>query len=155
MGMLWRISNYANLSGEGAMRASARWHTKGHPVVYLAESPSGALLERLVQLPDPNLEGPLPCTYDLMEIQCPDIIPIKDLLPLAGVDWKHHPELTRRIGDTWLRSRETSLARVPSAIVPRTWNVLLNPLHADAIQSRIVSTIREQFDNSVFGFRGD
>ena len=47
-------------------------------------------------------------------------------------DWREHAEFTRGIGDTWLASLETPLARAPSAIVPHTWNYLLNPLHPDA-----------------------
>ena len=34
---LWRISNYANLSGKGGFYSGERWHTQGQPVVYLAE----------------------------------------------------------------------------------------------------------------------
>ena len=45
---LWRISNHADLNGLGGLHASGRWHSQGREVVYLAESPAGALLEALV-----------------------------------------------------------------------------------------------------------
>ena len=45
---LWRISNYRTLDGRGGLETSARWHSQGRPIVYLAESVSGALLEVLV-----------------------------------------------------------------------------------------------------------
>ena len=48
--VLWRISNYADLLGIGGMTASARWHTAGQSIVYLAETPSAALLEVFVHL---------------------------------------------------------------------------------------------------------
>jgi len=150
MRTFWRISIYANLEGEGAQYAAGRWHTKGNLVVYLAASPAGAMLERLVHLS--NVEGPLPKTYDLIEVTAPDDLRMKDILPLADVDWKDHPELTRRIGDAWLTSRESALARVPSAIVAQTWNVLLNPLNPSASDLKIVSVRHEQFDNRLFGF---
>lgn len=150
MKTFWRISMYSNLSGEGALYAAGRWHSMGKPIVYLAESPAGAMLERLVHVPD--VEGPLPRTYDLLEVTSPDHLEIKDLMPLANVDWKDHPELTRRSGDVWLTSRESALARVPSAIVAKTWNILLNPLHPDAANLQIISVLRERFDNRLFAF---
>jgi RES domain-containing protein len=60
--------------------------------------------------------------------------------------------LTRQIGDAWLASLETALARVPSAILPRTWNYLLNPEHPDAKQVQIAEVIKERFDNRLFRF---
>ena len=150
MRTLWRISAYADLSGEGAKISSARWHTKGNPVVYLAESPAGAMIEHLVHLLYARWQ--LPQTYDLLEVQAAKEIAMKELLPLADVDWKENLLLTRRIGDAWLAERETPLARVPSAIVPRTWNVLLNPEHPEAGHVKIAAVIRERFDNRLFRF---
>jgi RES domain-containing protein len=149
---LWRISNYLDLSGEGARGASGRWHTMGRPVVYLAENPASAMLERVVHLTDKNEEGILPSFFQLLQISVPDEILIKPLSTLAPIDWRDHFESTRPIGDTWLASLETPLARVPSAIVPRTWNYLLNPEHSDAKQVLIAEVIRERFDNRLLGF---
>ncbi len=145
---LWRISNYADLSGEGAKLASGRWHTKGIPVVYLAETPAGSLLERLVHLFDTHEQ--LPRTYNLLKIEAPDDLAVEELLPLADVNWKEQEEFTRQLGDAWLAARETSLARVPSAIAPYTWNYLLNPAHPDAGRVKIISATRERFDNRLF-----
>lgn len=150
MKTFWRISSYADLTGNGAKFASARWHTKGNLIVYLAESPAGAMLERLVNLLD--TEGQLPETYNLLEIATPEGLGMKELMPAAGFDWRGHSDLTRRIGDAWLGSRETPLARVPSAIVPRTWNVLLNPAHPDAKRVKIESVMPERFDNRLFRY---
>jgi RES domain-containing protein len=49
--------------------------------------------------------------------------------------------LTRRIGDSWLKSRRSALARVPSAILPNTFNYLLNPLHVQAARI-IIAEVR-------------
>ncbi|MFL6462844.1 MAG: RES domain-containing protein, partial [Bryobacteraceae bacterium] len=51
--VLWRISNHADLAGIGGLRCSARWHSQGHRVVYLAWSPSAALIEAMVHLEFP------------------------------------------------------------------------------------------------------
>ena len=48
---LWRISNYADLSGAGdGLLAAGRWHTRGRRIVYLADHPASALLEMLVHM---------------------------------------------------------------------------------------------------------
>ena len=77
---------------------------------------------------------------------------MKSLNTIAPVDWKEHPEFTRNLGDAWLASRESPLARVPSAIAPQTWNYLLNPEHPDAKKIEVVEVIRERFDNRLFRF---
>jgi RES domain-containing protein len=112
------------------------------------------MLERIVHMMDLDVEedGDLPQTYQLLQISVPDETATKQLSTLVPTDWREHPEFTRSIGDAWLASLESPLARVPSAIMPRTWNYLLNPEHPDARQVQIVEAIRERFDNRLFRF---
>jgi RES domain-containing protein len=149
---LWRISNYLDLSGEGALGTSGRWHTEGRLVVYLADCPAGALLERIVHLMDRREGGFLPQFYQLLKAAVPDELAIKQLNTIAPTDWKERPEFTRNLGDSWLASRETALARVPSAIAPQSWNYLLNLEHPGAKQVVVAEVIREQLDNRLFRF---
>jgi len=136
--LLWRISNHATLDGEGGLIASARWHTQGHPVLYLAETPAGALVEVLVHLElDP---AHMPRSYKLLKAEAPDGISRQEIGKAnLGQNWTQDLLATRKLGDEWLRSRVTALLRVPSAIVPETFNLLLNPHHPQASQVRIVS----------------
>ena len=53
-------------------------------------------------------------------------------------DWPEQIDLTRSIGDEWLKRGATALLTVPSAIVPSTVNVLLNPAHPDASRVTVV-----------------
>ena len=110
------------------------------------------MLERIVHLTDPDEGGILPRSYQLLRISVPEDFATKPLSALAPSDWRERVEFTRAIGDAWLASLETPLARVPSAIVPHTWNYLLSPLHPDAAQVQIAEVIRERFDNRLFGF---
>jgi RES domain-containing protein len=147
---LWRIGNHLNLIGEGGHKFSARWHTSGARIVYLAESPMAAIVETLVHL-DVDSED-TPDFYTLLKISVPGGVAIQPLDPPAGSEWKQDLELTRRMGDAWLASKETPLARVPSAIAPQTWNYLLNPEHPDAKTIEITAVIKEPFDNRLFRF---
>jgi RES domain-containing protein len=151
MATFWRISNYADLSGEGGLRSSGRWHTEGKPIVYLADCPAGAMLERLVHLQDGS--GKLPQTYDILKIEAHDSALIKELLVLADARWKEDTALTQKLGDEWLVSLETPLARVPSAIMPYTWNYLFNPVHPNSAQIAIQEVISSRFDNRLFAPR--
>jgi RES domain-containing protein len=146
---LWRISAYSDLSGVGGLRASARWHTKGRRVVYLADHPASALLEILVHLEiDPD---DLPTNYRVLRIDVPDDIAIIDIVP-PGLpkNWRRRLSMTRRKGDAWLAAAPAALMRVPSVIMPDAFNVLLNPAHEDAHRIRIVSAIRLRFDRRLF-----
>ncbi len=146
---LWRIGNHNSLSGEGGLRYGARWHIAGLRIAYLAETPAGALIEILVHLELKETE--LPRFYNLMKVAAADTLSIESLEIPAGDDWKKFPSITQGLGSQWLRSGRTALARVPSAIIPNTWNYLLNPEHADASLIRIVETMRVEFDSRLLG----
>lgn len=147
---LWRISNFIDLNGEGGRKTSARWHSAGSRVVYLAESPTAALVETLVHL-DVDSED-TPDFYTLLKISVLDGLSVQPLDLPAGAEWKQRVELTRSIGDAWLASLKTALARVPSVIAPQTWNYLLNPEHPDAKQVQVAEVVQERFDNRLFRF---
>lgn len=141
---LWRISNFETLTGEGGLRYAGRWHSAGRPVVYLAESPAGALLEVLVHLE--LTPEQLPQNYTLLRVESPEGLRPATLDVPAGDGWKLDLASTRSLGDSWLKDRETALARVPSALLPHTFNVLLNPAHLDAGRLRVAESTRIGFD---------
>jgi RES domain-containing protein len=142
---LWRISNHLSLAGDGAVRTPGRWHTRGRRVVYCAQSPAAALLEILVHF-EIDIQD-LPVRYRLLKIQVPDDVQFErvsvDNLPK---DWPERTEVTRAVGDGWLTKGSAALLRVPSAIVPETFNVLLNPAHQDARGIFIVQTGEHAID---------
>lgn len=147
---LWRISNYADLTGAGGMNSPGRWHSRGIEIVYLAESPASVLLERLVHLEIDADE--LPVHYQLLAVEVPgevvfETIDAQDL----SENWRSSEFVTRPPGDRWLQANRTALLRVPSAIVPHTNNWLLNPNHPDAAKARIVFLDRAPFDPRLFG----
>jgi RES domain-containing protein len=146
---LWRISNHADLSGEGGLRAAGRWHSKGRRVVYLADHPAGALIEIMVHL-EVDAED-LPSHYQLLGVALLDDIAIATLDALPD-DWREQTALTRSQGDAWLRGGATALLRVPSAIVPDATNYLLNPAHADAARISVTSAVRAAFDSRLRSF---
>jgi len=140
---LWRISNYADLSGIGGLRAAGRWHSQGKRIVYLADHPSSALLEMLVHM-DRDL---IPPTYQLLRIDLPSTIAI-EVIGVAELpaDWQTRTMATREIGDRWLDRSGTALLQVPSVISHQGQNFLLNPAHPDAEKIVVAEIIRAPFD---------
>ena len=147
--VIWRISNHTDLSGAGGIRSSGQWHHHGAPVVYLAENPALAMLEVLV-----NFElapGEVPGAYMLLEVEFPDDRSIHVLddsdLPHG---WREHRAFTQGIGSDWLASRSSALLGVPSAVMPKSRNCLLNPRHPDAAAAVIKSVSGVPFDQRLF-----
>lgn len=130
----WRICSkrYARhaLDGEGARLYGGRWNHPGQAVVYASATLSLAMLELLVHV----TERTLPVDMVAIGIEFPESLPIARIevrqLPRG---WRTYPasDLTRDLGNGWLREAKTAVLCVPSAVVPRESNYLLNPAHAD------------------------
>ncbi len=143
--ILLRVSNHAALDGGGGLRASGRWHSRGRRIVYCAPNPATALLEVLVHAEIDA--GDIPIRFRYLEIEAPDSVTIETIdFDSLGSGWQRDPAMTRPFGDGWLRARRTALLRVPSAIVPATWNVLLNPQHPDNAKVRFVRIHEQPID---------
>lgn len=143
--ILWRISNHVSLTGDGGMRASGRWHTRGRRIVYCSESPAAALLEILVHFEIDVRD--LPTRYRLLTLRAPATLLVEELLPVdLPADWTEQTDRTRAIGNSWLQAGRSALLRVPSAVVPETFNVLLNPGHADAGTLEVVQVSEHAID---------
>jgi RES domain-containing protein len=139
---LWRISNYADLSGIGGLRAAGRWHSQGRRIVYLADHPSSALLEMLVHM-DRDL---IPRSYQLLRVVVPADLAIEAIgIDMLSADWRNETITSRQIGDQWLDRSASALLRVPSAI-SQGHNYLLNPAHADAARIAVAEVLQAPFD---------
>jgi RES domain-containing protein len=149
---LWRISNHEGLDGRGGVLASARWHTQGCPIVYLAASPAGALVEVLVNL---ELDAArLPGSYMLLKAEAAEDISVRRIeLSSLPDGWASDLAISRSRGDDWLAGGESALIEVPSAILPETWNVLLNPRHPDAGRIKVVWQRAYPYDRRFFRVR--
>jgi len=135
---VWRICKkaHAAFDGEGARLAGGRWNRRGTPVVYTSETLSLAALELIVHA-DPSL---LPGDLVAISADVPDALRTETVsekdLPRA---WRRHPapEELAELGSAWARSRRTAVLSVPSAVVPRERNLLLNPAHPDFGKVRV------------------
>lgn len=131
--------------GGGAASVGGRWNPVGVAVIYAAGSLALAMLERLVQRR--NLGETL-----LVEAVVPDDIAIEDLFAAPPPNWQAlgSPDAVAAGGE-WAASRRTALLRVPSALVPREPNYLVNPAHPDAARIVVGAPGRLEWDARLFG----
>jgi len=121
-------SQYAASDGTGSAKAGARWNPRGVEVVYCSSSPSLAVLEILV-----NYDG-LPPDFVLTRIVIPDRVSIIDVpasILVKGWDSPIETSATQEYGQAWIASGATAVLKVPSAIVPRDSNYVINVNHPD------------------------
>ena len=140
-----RKSFVRDLSGEGARLYGGRWNPKGIGLVYAAESRALAVLEYYVHV-DPAF---LPADLALASILIPDNAPKKEIrIDDLPRDWRRYPapiELAR-LGGEWARAKETLLLFVPSVVVPRERNILLNSAHPGMSNVSVVDIEDYSFD---------
>ena len=141
MSLAWRICRrpFADLSGEGARILGGRWNSPGLAVVYASETAALAVLEVRVHL---DLDWSLlPADYVLMTIDL-------DEAPIERID--AFPRNTVAFGDAWLASGRSTVLSVPSAIVPESRNLLLNPAHPSAKRLSVAATRPFAFDDRLW-----
>jgi RES domain-containing protein len=147
--ILWRISNYEALDGTGGLYVSGRWHTRGRPVVYCTFNPATALLETLVHMEIDSEDRPE--RFQALRIEGPDALSLEKIEPATlPPNWAENMAITQSIGDRWLSEARSLLLQVPSVLVPETWNLLVNPQHAEAPLLKITATYEHAFDARLF-----
>lgn len=138
---LFRISKkeyIEDLSGSGAGLYGGRWNSKGTNMVYTAENISLAYLEFFVH----NyhiLESTHVC---LARIEIADKAPVENLvlkkIPVNFNPSRSYTIETRNAGDNFIKEGKFYALKVPSAIVPGEFNLLLNPMHPIHQQTKII-----------------
>ena len=137
------------LSGIGAARKGARWNSAGTEIIYTSLSRSLLMAELVVHLSI----GILPRSFFMFEIFIPDTNSIKIIqekdLPL---DWNVHPPLltTQHIGDDFVRKNQYCLLKVPSAVAPGDFNILINPAHREFANIKVPRRDPFPFDSKLF-----
>lgn len=141
---VYRISKKVHindLSGIGAGIYGGRWNPNGINLVYTSSSIALASLEYLVH----NYHLLSTAEICLAKIKIGTPKPILELktkeLPL---DWNLPMKIlqaTQGIGKEFYLKRNDYILKVPSAVVPQEFNLLLNPLHKHHSSTKVVEII--------------
>jgi RES domain-containing protein len=118
-------------------------------MVYTSGSVSLAVLEVLVHLREASLISSyslIPARFDDALIERLD----RSRLPDGWRSYPAPPGL-QLIGDEWVRSQSSAVLEVPSAVVERESNYLLNPAHPDCSSVVIGEPEPFTFDERLLG----
>ncbi len=131
------------MTGEGARLFGGRWNPPGVPAVYLADSRALAALEIIVNAPREVTS----LAWRIFEVEVPDdsIETVKpDALP---DDWQALPSSSgaKHHGARWLQTGALAL-KLPSAVIPEEFTLLLNPQHLDFGKLRVSEPKVFRFD---------
>jgi len=149
--IVYRITKkeYSALDGMGGLYGPGRWHKKGNLVIYTSEHASLAAWEKIVHV---TSFANLPQNLLLVKIEIPDGIEIQSVPQKVLVKgWASFPFALETIdyGTSFLQKKEHLALKVPSVIIPDEYNIILNPLHPDIRDCKVVSTIPFVFDQRV------
>ena len=126
---VWRLTRVPHavrpLSGEGAARVGSRWNSVGVRIAYTSTTRALALLELFVHV----TRDTLPADPILVPVDVPDgSILEAGRIPKNWNDLPYSPS-ARQFGDRWVEAGNTLALLVPSVIVPKEHNLLINPAH--------------------------
>ena len=138
--LVYRIGKikYKNdLTGDRARLNGGRWNHISLPCIYTSESRALALLEYTVNV---NIDD-IPRALSITTIEIPD-----DKIEEPGVkelpgDWIQIPApvSTKDFGTLFLKLQRTPILKIPSSIILKEYNFILNPQHADSKDFKIIS----------------
>lgn len=127
---LYRISKckyIEDISGYGASLDGGRWNSAGTYMLYTSQSIALCMLEVLVSLPRHLAKHDF-CLLTL-EIDDDEIFTLNEKKLPQGWDAYPHINATQITGDEFLNNKRAIGLKVPSAVVPAEYNILLNPRH--------------------------
>jgi RES domain-containing protein len=147
---VYRISQTKYSNSLISLGFAGRWNSEWEGMIYTGGSASLSCLEILAHKSGAALNSG---KFSLAVINIPDSILISEIelkqLQQLNVDWYqvlHYP-ITQKLGNHWILEMKSAVLKVPSAIVDREYNYLLNPLHPKFSKIKIMDVVPFNFDN--------
>jgi RES domain-containing protein len=143
---VYRITLAGHANQLYAPGVAGRWNRAGTYVIYASFARSLACLENIVHRSSTELGLKFRC----MVIEIPDEIEqeIADTRIIPG-EWfgadAYHK--CQGIGDSWLKQSRSCVLKVPSAVVPKEFNYVINVKHPDFRLIRLAGNEEFLFDN--------
>lgn len=136
------------MSGGGARRRGGRWNSQGRPVVYMSATLSLCVLENLVHM----VSVPMMRSFKSIWVDIPEAIVHtinKKNLPSS---WKAVPApgATQKLGDQWYDNKISPVLKVPSTVIPKEWNFVINPTHQDYSKLKVGEIHGFEMDKRLF-----
>ncbi len=133
-----------DLTGIGAKTVGGRWNRKGEALLYTSTSVSLSVLEVLAHIPTAYF----PDTMAMATIEVPDNLISAIRIEQLQENWNKipAPSSLQNITSQWVTEGKYLGFKVPSIIVPKEHNLLINPLHSDFKNVKLINVEPFSFD---------
>ncbi|WP_378176320.1 RES family NAD+ phosphorylase [Aquimarina sp. SS2-1] len=133
-----------DLTGIGAKTVGGRWNPRGVAVLYTSTTVALSILEVLAHLP----AAYFPDSMAIATIELPDELTTSIDIKQLPKDWNRIPPSTgiQHFAMNWISGNTHLGLKVPSIIVPREQNLLINPLHPDFNLVKLIEIEPFSFD---------
>jgi RES domain-containing protein len=134
--------------GEGARLYGGRWNSVGVPMVYTSEHQSLAALEVRVHIDRTRMRKLYKCFVFQFDEKLMEVFRVGSL----PKDWQQEPPppSLQQLGDNWAKSGTSVILAVPSVVIPKELNYLINPRHPDFAKLKIEKPTDFAFDQRLF-----
>ena len=151
--IVYRITNTHykdDIVGTGAKLSGARWNMPGTSMLYTAENISLSALEILVHIGLNDIKN----FYHLLAIFIPDDAIIKEInTDKLKPHWYEDEDYTSYMGTEFIKTNNSLVLKVPSAIIAEEHNFLVNPNHLDFKKIKIKKSKPFTFDERLYRFK--
>jgi len=124
---------------------AGRWNSNGYYMLYTSSTIALASLENLVHRSGEGLNR----NFKTIEIHIPSKLKIEEIkinnLPNKWYKYENY-RLCQTIGDDWVAGLNSVILKVPSAIIKKEANYLINPKHKDFEKISIKNIEEFKFD---------
>lgn len=117
-----------------------RWNSEGKKVLYTSESVSLAYLETLAHRKGLGFNK----DFRIMVIEIPNQLAFQTVetskLSKNWRDFRNYSDC-QKIGNAWFDADEKLCLKVPSAVVPENWNVVINTFNKDFKKVKLIDVL--------------
>jgi RES domain-containing protein len=116
---------------------AGRWNGNGRKVIYCAESIALAFLENMIRRQGVGFND----DFKLMILEIPDELTIQTITPNGlPAGWRAFRVYStcQFLGNQWYDDGVVPILKVPSAVLPESFNFVLNALHPDFKMIKLV-----------------
>ncbi|MFC5044788.1 RES family NAD+ phosphorylase [Aquimarina hainanensis] len=133
-----------DLTGIGAKTVGGRWNPKGVAVLYTSTNAALSALEVLAHLP----AAYFPNDMEIATIELPDELITEIKIEDLPDNWNEIPPPleVQNFTMSWITDNTHLGLKIPSIIIPKEQNLLINPEHPDFKQVKLIDVAPFSFD---------
>ena len=135
--LAYRITHKKFSSKLSAPGIAGRWNGSGRKVIYCAESIALAFMENMIRRQGVGFNN----DFKTMVLEIPDDLQCKIIADgILKTGWRNFTDYSKcqHIGNSWFDDGTIPILKVPSAVLPESYNYVINTIHPEFKKIRII-----------------